>query len=550
MLQKNEQIQRIKSLKLKLWPMPRNYIQRVSKIIYFYNFKQSCTPLNIINFENGKPKKLFTNYNYNNKNNKIRNNQNQSLFTQYNKNKKINNNNFYKYNNYNNLDLKQNKIQPNRIAITPLLIRRNKTLNNLDLNEFAVNNNNNYLAKNNNKYNIKRITEINKINLDNKYNYNNEASSNSVKYTATSGGSIVSIHNNKIHGLPILQGVCSRCINSELIQLKDINKKLEKYSNKKYDNYDILQIEQQRNQELKNRILLKVNKDKSKLLQGPIYNEKNKLIELNSNAKCKLFVPQGDPVKEKVLDNFFKKEEYLRNKKFIPYNINLDADKYLEKNKNVITKFSVPSIGLEQYKNKYLPTMEQYRNGLCDQILYKEQIEENVKKREKDEFNNNFRQNMIKANNEYIKKNLVEQEKNREFLRENQKLMEMRKNQQLLDRSNDIALERKRLKLIEEQEKNELENIKNKKFRIKKELMEKLDDQVRIKRTKSLDAYKLGDNNITYNNVYSETKSNEQFGRCLKCNKLLRKNQICPKEEYELIKETKMKNEEALNKIV
>ena len=31
MLQKNEQIQRIKSLKLKLWPMTKNDIQRVSK---------------------------------------------------------------------------------------------------------------------------------------------------------------------------------------------------------------------------------------------------------------------------------------------------------------------------------------------------------------------------------------------------------------------------------------------------------------------------------------------------------------------------------------
>ena len=412
-----------------------------------------------------------------------------------------------------------------------------------------ANNNNN----NDNKYKIKRITKINKINIDNKFNYNNDAPSNSVKYTTTSGGSVVSIHSNKIHGLPILQGVCSRCINSELIQLKDINKELDKYSNKKYDNYDILQIEQQRNQELRNRILLKVNKDKSKLLQGPIYNEKNKLIEKNSNAKCKLFIPQGDPIKEKVLENFFKKEEYLRNKKLVPYNINLDVDNYLKKNKNIITKFSVPSIGLEQYKNKYLPTMEQYRSGLYDQILYKEQKEENEKKREKDEFNNNFRQNMIKANNEFIAKNLMEQENNKEFLRENQKLIELRRNQQLLDKSNDIALERKRLKFIEEQEKNELENRKNKKFRIKKELIEKLDEQVRLKRTKSMDVYKLGDNNnnnISYNNVYSETKSNEQFGRCLKCNKLLRKNQICPKEEYELIKETKMKNEEALNKIV
>ena len=68
---------------------------------------------------------------------------------------------------------------------------------------------------NNDTDNNKKINNINKtntINIINKYNtnYNNRdnlSSSSSVKYTTTSGGSIVSIHHNKIHGLPILQGV-------------------------------------------------------------------------------------------------------------------------------------------------------------------------------------------------------------------------------------------------------------------------------------------------------------------------------------------------------
>ena len=472
--------------------------------------------------------------------NNQRNGQNSNLFTHYNKIKALNNNNETN---------KRNKIQRNRITHTPILIRRNKTLNDLDLNGIGPNfNNNNYLTNNNDKY---RITKINKINITNKFNNNVEdLSSNSVKYTATSGGSIVSIHHNKIHGLPILQGVCSRCINSELIQLKDINKKLNKCSPISYNNFDFLEIEQQRNQELKRRILLKVNNDKNRLLIGPMNNEKNKLIENNSKAECKLFKPAGDPIKEKVLQNFFKKEQYLRNKKLIPYNINLDVDKYLKNNNKNITKFSVPSIGLEQHKNKYLPTLEQYRNVLYNQILYKEQKEENEKKKEKDEYNYYFKKNMIKANSEYLSKNLIDQEKKKEFLRENQKLMEMKKKQELLDKSSDIALEQKRLKLIEEQEKMELENKKNKKYKIRRELMEKLDEQIRLKRTKSFDANHLRDANINDNNIYSEIKNNEQFGRCLKCHKLLRKTQICPKEEYELIKNNKLESEEALNKIL
>ena len=45
---------------------------------------------------------------------------------------------------------------------------------------------------------------------------------------ATNDGSTVSIHGNTIHGLPIIQGVCSKCINNELIKLKKINNKIYK----------------------------------------------------------------------------------------------------------------------------------------------------------------------------------------------------------------------------------------------------------------------------------------------------------------------------------
>ena len=116
------------------------------------------------------------------------------------------------------------------------MLRKNKTFNNLDLNDIGLNSNIN-ITNNNNKY---EINGMNKINITDKNNNNLEDYSNSVKYTTTSGGSIVSIHNNKIHGLPILQGVCPRCINSELIILKELNKKINKYSPIQDYNYDIL----------------------------------------------------------------------------------------------------------------------------------------------------------------------------------------------------------------------------------------------------------------------------------------------------------------------
>jgi hypothetical protein len=355
--------------------------------------------------------------------------------------------------------------------------------------------------------------------------------------------------------LPILQGVCPRCINSELVILKELNKKIKKFTPLQDYSYDMLENEKQRDKELKERILLKVKYNKNRLLPDNQNYEKNKLIENNSKAECKLFKPAGDPKKDQVLDNFFKKEKYLRNKKLIPYNINLDVNRYLENNDNNVTKFSVPAIGLEQHKNRYLPTIGQYISELTNQIVNKKNKEEKEKKKEKDDFNNYIKQNMIKAYNEQESQYLIQKQRKQDFLLANKKLMEMRQNQKMLDKSMDIKMEQNRLKIIAEQEKYELEKQKNKKYKIKQELMEKLGEQIKLKRYNSFDERRSSNNrNLTDNNnnfvIYGENKKNEQFGRCLKCLKLLRKNQICPKEEYDLIKNIEIDNQQILNKML
>ena len=74
----------------------------------------------------------------------------------------------------------------------------------------------------------------------------------------------------------------------------------------------------------------------------------------------------------------------------------IEVDKYIS-NGNKITKFSVPSIGLEKFKNKYLPTKDQYINTLNEQIIQKKKSEEKIRKKEKDEFNYFTNKNKIKA---------------------------------------------------------------------------------------------------------------------------------------------------------
>ena len=374
-------------------------------------------------------------------------------------------------NNYN----KNNLFNRNIIARTPI-IRKCKTMNNVESNkninnisnneEFKINFMKSFNFNNKNKYdkidlnNPKDTFKIKILNRVNSYNCNNtkilkKDSFNSVKYSVTNDGSTVSIYNNSINGLPIIQGVCAKCINNELIKLKIINKKK--------------------------------------------YNDNN--------------------MKSKV-------------------------DKYLLNNNNKISKFSIPFIGMEKFRNKYLPTKEQYINNLTEQIIQKKKTQEKQNKKDKDEFNFYLNKNLIKEElDEKIKKN-YEKQKLKELLKENIKLAEIKRNKEYLDKSSDIALEKKQLHInfIKDQENKEKQ--KNIKIKLRLDLKEKLEEQIKSKikinnsfnfrsRIKRINSRNTPD--INYVNIYTENKIN-QYGRCFHCKKLFKKNLICSKSEYDNIK--------------
>ena len=234
--------------------------------------------------------------------------------------------------------MKNNKNDLDKRTKSPIL-RRCKTTNNTDFDKFKNNLNN--LTLNNNDKNI-LFTHNN--NIKDKLNIINNERKNSFKYSITNDGSTVSVHGNTINGLPIIQGVCSKCINSELIKLKNINQKLYTYNN------------------IKNARILET--------------EKEKLIEIQHlNTENDLNKPLKEKIREKVIINYLKKEQNLKNKKCNYNNIKTEIDKCLSNNYK-ISKFSVPSIGLEKFKNKYLPTKEQYINNLNEQILQKKKAQE------------------------------------------------------------------------------------------------------------------------------------------------------------------------------
>ena len=366
----------------------------------------------------------------------------------------------------------------NNMTKSPI-IRRCRTSNNLDLNRFNINLNNFSMCNNynqnlfsNNKYIFDKTNIINNQKIEHK---------NSVKHSVTNDGSTVSIYGNTINGLPILKGVCSKCINNELIKLKNINQRLYTYNNIKNSRINDLQ--------------------------------KDKLLEQNSNSENELNKQIKERIKGKVIINCLKKEQYIKNIKYNQY-MKTEVDKYLS-NGNKITKFSVPSIGLEKFKNKYLPTKDQYINTLNEQIIQKKKSEEKIRKKEKDEFNYFTNKNKIKAELEEESRINKEKQKMKELLKENQKLAQMRKQKELRDKSTDIALQKKYDEIMVKKDKEEIEMKKNIKLRIKRNLKEKLDEQIlnKLKRNNSFDFRKrikrVNSRNtpdISDINIYTENK--------------------------------------------
>ena len=412
---------------------------------------------------------------------------------------------------------------------TPIL-RRCKTLNNSEPNK-NINNINKEEVKNNFKktfyfnkeYKYDKIDlnkskdffKIKTLNRANSFSNNKiikKDSFNSVKYSVTNDGSTVSIYNNTINNLPIIQGVCAKCINNELIKLKSINKNI----------YNQI-------------------------------NEKDKLIRHNSTSEFNLNRPVKENLKQKVIINYLKTEQNLKKQiKYNDFNMKAKVDKYLLNN-NKISKFSIPYIGIEKFRNKYLPTKEQYVTNLNEQIIEKKQTEEEQNKKDKEEFNYYLNKNLIKEELDEKIRLKSQKQKLKELLKENIKLAELKKNKEFLDKSSDIAQEKKLLQINYIKDKENKEKQNNIKIKLRLDLKEKLEEQIKSKikrnnssfnfrsRIKRINSRNVPD--ISYVNVYTENKIN-QYGRCFQCKKLFKKNLICSKSEFDNIKNAEKLNEE------
>ena len=433
------------------------------------------------------------------------NSNNQSIFkydySNINLNTLGNNNN---YNNINNANNNLNNYNPNNNENDNNIITKKTVLKQIDLN-------NERLSKTPN-----RILQINSRNSN--LNSNHTHNSNKI------------IQNRLINGKIVIEGVCSNCINLELMKLHNLGIR----DNTSGD--DPFTIQARRKNELQQRIQFKVDRNfnlSQKAAENTVkMDEKTKLINENQKADFPLFKSSNDPLKQRTLERYKKNEECLLKRRFNGYNKNVE-DFYNKP--NPITNGSVDAIGRNKLRNKYLPTISQYKKFLDQQILNRE----NRKKMEKDKDKENeayiFQKNLKEAEIENNARNNYLKGLKRDFINQNKKLIEDKDNEKKRNKSFDIATEQQALQKIKDED-NQINKEKlKKKFRVRKELISELSNQIKLKNQKPMDYEPLGKANNF--NICCEPENIDEFGRCIKCLRIMKKNQIHPKMEYERIKD-------------
>ena len=372
---------------------------------------------------------------------------------------------------------------------------------------------------------------VNDIDL-NQITYQSKTPIKRIEKTKTSINSIKK--NDNLNGVIVTEGVCSNCINKELMKLHNLHPKEKKLEE------DPFSIQAKRNIIQKQNIQLKVNRN-YKLTQKSIENietkdEKTKLINQNQNADFIMYKRSFDPLKKRTLERYLKNQDLLLNREYNGYN--KEKDDFYNK-PNPVTDGSVDAIGRKSFKNKYLPSTKQYTSILNKQIENKKNRIKKEKEKDIEGEKYIYNQNLKEIEREkYMKKNYLKKI-NLDFLNENKRLIQQKEYRNKMNKSYDLAIEKDNIEQIKEEERKKKEEIFNKKTKIKNELINGLDKQIKLKNKKSFNYEPLGKPNKF--DICCEPIHVDEFGRCIKCCRIMKKVQIHPKKEYDVIKEEEIK---------
>ena len=372
---------------------------------------------------------------------------------------------------------------------------------------------------------------MNKIN----FNSNNNISLNNNNNNNYNNNYYYENNSNKLNHIhKIYEGICQNCMNLELINLHKLKGK------KTILNEDTpFTIQEKRNEEFNQQIKLKVarkNLNTENVAKNIINNdEKNKLINENLNSEFKLNIPAYDYLKQRAMERFKKNQNFLKKNNI--FSLNKKVDDFYNK-PNEISNGSVNAIGQKKVFNKYLPSLDEYRKFLDNQILMKEKRKIEEKNLDKENEFYIYKKNLETEQNETKNKNILRSRLKRNFLEENQKIINEKNRLKNLNKSYDIALENEINKKNEDDYKKSLLEKHKKKLKIRTELIKQLNDQINLKK-------QINQNNNNNDEILSQSKGNiycepihlDENGKCIKCHRILNKNMIFPTIEYERIKE-------------
>ena len=265
---------------------------------------------------------------------------------------------------------------------------------------------------------------------------------------------------------------------------------------------------------------------------------KDKLINAQIKNEFKLNIPSKDVLRQRAMQRYNKNEEIL-NRGVVKFE-NLEVEEfYANESGNCVTDGSVCAIGNKKYYNKYLPTLDTYKKFLDDQINARQSKKlnerENDKKLEREIYEKNQRDQEREREN---RKNYVERLKS-DFLQNNKMLIDTKSKNEQRNKSQDIAREQTHLKRIND----ELQQCRNeeseKKLRIRKELMQQLENQIRAKKNRKDEV--CGKVNINDKNIYAEPMKFDEFGKCFGCHRQFKKKLLSSIKEYNKLRESQEK---------
>jgi len=212
-------------------------------------------------------------------------------------------------------------------------------------------------------------------------------------------------------------------------------------NNKSFHDYlqnlkkDIIDSKVKAREELSNKVASEITKSRN--------NEKDRLIKNNENNTFFLFQEKRDHLKERAKSRQGKNEEFVAKCGFLQ-NVKIKENQYYEKYVN-----NCEPKEHEQYKNKYLPSITEYKAKLQDQLIQKNVDKENSKSIQRKKSIMLIEQNRELETKEIKERHYNEKSKKEQFRMDNVGLMVLHKTK------NDISENKKKL-----EEKVEVEKIR------------------------------------------------------------------------------------------